>query len=520
MKTPASKPEFSPLSLTRVLWKHRSAVLILLLFGGVLSFLIVRQLPSVYRSEAVILVDSQKIPERYVASTVSTDVQDRLATISQEILSTTRLQKIIRTFGLYREERKHLVPEEIIEVMRKDISIKLERGWTRDRPGAFRVGYEGQNPTVVAEVANQLANLFIEENLQTRERQAEGTADFIDSQLTEAKKALDDMEARVSKYKLAHNGDLPEQQAAISASLARLQIELQGNQDAINRVQQDKITLQATLQAAEASAGAEFDHPVKSDSGNSHGRADDKTASETDSQFLQDEYDVLNKLYKPNYPKMVALRRSIEKQKMAEDGERARLEGLKAQIALLDKNIQKKNAERDAIVKSIADYQARMDQLPVREQEMAELSRDYEMSKDNYKSLLDKKLDAGMASDMERRQQGERFTMIDPPRVPEKPIRPKRALLTALGCALSLGFALAVPIAGETKKNSFLGEWELAEGIEVLGRVPFVHRGSRGNLTTARSQKSRVLKRTLVSSVVLSILATCVAGAYLYWGRR
>ena len=121
----------------------------------------------------------------------------------------------------------------------------MRRDGLRDRPAAFRIGYEGQNPTLVAEVASQLANLFIEEDLQTRERQAEGTANFIDSQLNEAKKTLDELEAKVSKYKLAHNGDLPEQESSLNATLARLQLELQGNQDAINRAQQNKMCCRA-----------------------------------------------------------------------------------------------------------------------------------------------------------------------------------------------------------------------------------------------------------------------------------
>src|SRR5262249_52977661 len=161
-----------------------------------------------------------KIPERYVYSTVNTEVQDRLATISQQILSTSRLLKVIDTFGLYKEERKRMVQEEVIEQMRKDIKITLEKGWTQNRPGAFRIGYEGRNTAIITEVTNQIANLFIEENLRTRERQAEGTADFIDSQLAEAKKNLDDLEAKVSKYKLAHNGELPEQESALSDALS------------------------------------------------------------------------------------------------------------------------------------------------------------------------------------------------------------------------------------------------------------------------------------------------------------
>jgi succinoglycan biosynthesis transport protein ExoP len=517
-KPPVSKSEFSPLSLSRILWKHRLIVLAITVLGSAASFAIVHQLPAIYRSEALILVDSQKIPERYVSSTVNTEVQDRLSSISQEILSTTPLQKIIDNFGLYREERKRLVQEEIIDLMRKDISIKLEKGWTRDRTGAFRVGYQGRNPTLVTEVASQLANLFIEGNLRTRERQAEGTADFIDSQLKEAKKTLDELEARVSKYKLAHNGDLPEQETALSATLARLQVELQGNQDAINRAQQNKVMLQGSMDMAEAAAGDTRNRqrpaqPLEV-------RAYSNPPPQKESEFLQAQYDALSKRYEPTYPRMVALQHEIDKQKMAEDEQRARIENLKTEITLADREIQQRNSERERILKSLAQYQARMEQLPVREQEMAELTRDYENSKANYKSLLDKKLAAGMATDMERRQQGERFTMLDPPRVPEKPVSPKTPLLEGFGCALSLALALAFPIAKETKKNAVLGEWELPEGLDVLGRVPFIKPDSRGLTQNGDSRPTQKRKWALVSSLVLSILGTCAVGIYLYWGRR
>ena len=479
------------------------------ILGSAASVVIVHQLPPVYRSEALILLDSQKIPERYVSSTVNTDVQERLASISQEILSTTRLQKIIDDFGLYRNERKKLAREEVIELMRKDITITLETGGTPNRPAAFRIGYEGQNPTLVTKVASRLSNLFVEEDLQTRERQAEGTADFIDSQLNEAKKTLDDLEAKVSKYKLAHNGDLPEQETSLNATLARLQLELQGNQDAINRAQQNKTVLQGSVDIAEAAAGSSHRQTVASPFEVS---TNTNPAPEGDSKFLQAQYDALSKRYQPTYPRMVELQHQIDKQKMAEDSERARIENLKKQIALADREIQQRNSEREKILKSIELYQARIEQLPVREQETAALTRDYEMSKTNYKSLLDKKLAAGMATDMEKRQQGERFTMLDPPRVPERPVSPKRPKLIEIGCALSLALALAFPIAIETKKNAILGEWELPEGVTVLGRVPFIKPGA------GLSSETRRRKWGVISAVAL--LGTCVAGVYFYWGLR
>ncbi len=302
----------SPLSIARMVWKQKIRIGILTVLGCAIAIVTVMRLPVVYRSEAVILVDSQKIPEHYVTSTVNTNVQDRLATISQQILSATRLQKIIDTFGLYAKERNTMVQEEVIERMRKDITIKVERGWTGGQPGAFHVGYEGDNPALITQVTNQIASLFIDENLRTRERQAEGTADFIDSQLDEAKKTLDQMEAKLSAYKVRHNGELPQQADSLDSSLSRLQTELQGNQDAINRAQQNKLMLQNTLGMAEAEETVLKYRPRQENS------AEAAVARSTDggvttpvhrkrSEILQDLYETLLNRYKPEYPDARAL---------------------------------------------------------------------------------------------------------------------------------------------------------------------------------------------------------------------
>lgn len=180
-KTGALSAEISPLSIIRMLWKRKLAICIIWLVALVATAVTVFELPAIYKAQALVLVDSQKIPESYVTSTVSTDVADRLATISQEIMTTTRLLKIVSTYNLY-PEMHGLPQEQIIGQMRKDISLDVEKGWTGGRPGGFRVGYEGRNPSLVAEVANQLANLYVEENLKTRQVQAEGTTEFIESQ--------------------------------------------------------------------------------------------------------------------------------------------------------------------------------------------------------------------------------------------------------------------------------------------------------------------------------------------------
>ena len=180
----------SPLSLIRMLWKRKLHILAAAVGLSAATVAVVMLWPATYRAETLILVDQQKIPEKFVSATVNAELQDRLATLSQEILSQTRLQKIIQTLNLYEKERKTRTQEEILEMMAGDISVTAEKGWIQNRPGAFRVAYQGRNPATVAAVTNQLGNLFIEENLRSRENMAEGTADFMKTQLDQAKKGV------------------------------------------------------------------------------------------------------------------------------------------------------------------------------------------------------------------------------------------------------------------------------------------------------------------------------------------
>jgi polysaccharide chain length determinant protein (PEP-CTERM system associated) len=543
------KLELNPLSVLRALWKGKFWILAIVGLGAAAATYIVHSLPAIYRSEALILVDTQKIPERYVASTVNTEVQDRLMTIRQQILSTTRLLKIIENFNLYRDERKSMSQEEVIEKMRLDISVNLEKGWTRDRPGAFRVGYTGRNPALITEVANQLAGLFIDENIRTREKQANGTAEFIDSQLQEAKKALDDLEAKVSQYKISHNGELPQQETSLAGTLSRLQVELQGNQDGINRAQQNKVMLQSALSMAEASESAlaralEQRPNTRVDSS---GRIVETVVPKKRSELLQAQYDALSLRYKPGYKDMIALQKEIDRQKKLEETENAelaakpkltgtatpeatpevpqnplaqeqlrrereRVENIKTQLSLLEKELAQRNTDRERILKSISQYTARLERLPVREQEMAAVTRDYELQKLHYKSLLDKKLSAGMATDMEHRMQAEKFTLLDPARVPEKPISPNRPFLRTLGIVISLGLALGLVFVKDLRSNRVQGEWELPAGVAVLGRVPFIRITGPG--TT--HHKKRRLRLALISTTLAAVVV-CAAGAYMYW---
>jgi polysaccharide chain length determinant protein (PEP-CTERM system associated) len=536
-----------PLSLVRLLWKSKWAILVVWVVISGATIAIVSSIPPVYYAESLILVDSQKIPERFVSSTVSTDVQDRLATINQQILSATRLERIIADFGLYRKEKKVLAPEEIIEKMRKDLTFRVEKGWSGNRPGAFHVGYQGVDPAVVVQVVNRISNLYVEENLRTREVQAEGTSDFINAQLQEAKKTLDDLEAKLSQYKLAHNGELPEQQQSLISALAQLQTSLEANRDAANRAQQNKLMLENTLSMTQTTLDS-MERAAQVDS--TPPPAPPKARRQ--SEILQQQYDLNRQRYAETYPDMRKLKQEIETAKQVEEQQaaapvapekptaaaatqranelqrdlalnqtRERIKQLRTQISFENAEIEDRKNQQQKIMKEMGGYQGRLAHLPIREQEIAQLMRDYEISKTNYRSLHDKKISAEMSTDMERRQKSERFTVLDQARQPDKPTKPNRPLWNALGSGMGLLLGGGVTLLMGLRKDLVLGEWELPRDIVVLGRLPYIEiPPPEGVSLPPRPKRKPFFKRLILPSALLCGLGVVAMTAYFVLQRH
>jgi len=563
----SSSPAFSRLSILRTLWKRKVRITLAWILFAIVGVAVVRLLPAVYLAETVVVIDSQQIPEKFVSATVATDLEDRIATIRETLLSSGELKKIIDDFGLYREQRKTLFEEEILEMMRKDISITLDpvgSGTNNKRTVAFRIGYQGPDPTLVARVANRLTDVYVDQNLKTREAQAAGTSDFLETQLRESKKRLDELEAAVSSYKLQHNGELPQQEPTLANTLSRLQTELEVNRDAINRVQQTRVILEGNLNAMEVTLSAE----VRGWEQSQHAAGANVSFSPTgqpvpqrkQSEILQEQLDMLRVRYSDNHPDVVRLRADIEKLKQiekqrdaassgdaakdaqpkpadaAKDAQsktgskkeepptareplefahtREQIAGLRAQIKASDRELEDRKAEQQRILHDLGLYQQRLERLPVREQDMARLMRDYEMSKENYKSLLDKKMAAEMSLNMERRQQSERFTVLDRARVPEKPIKPKRPLLYAGAAALGLALALVLGFSAELRRNVVLGEWELPPGTPILARLPYIE-VTAGSGRTKTPERGRWFSRR--KELAHGVTALFLAGGASAW---
>src|SRR5438552_5488291 len=231
----------------RILLHRKWIVLGVWLLISVATAIVSFRLPDIYTSDTVILVDPQKVPEAYVKSTVTGDIRNRLGALSQQILSATRLQKIIESLNLYPVERRSgMAREDIITMMRADISVRVvtDFGASQDLQ-AFKITYSGKDPRLVAQVANQLAALFIDENLTARQNQAAGTTEFLSNQLGETRKKLEQQEAKLRDFKLKHIGEMPAQETADLQLLSQAQTQLQMEADSLSRVEQQRTYIQA-----------------------------------------------------------------------------------------------------------------------------------------------------------------------------------------------------------------------------------------------------------------------------------
>lgn len=476
-------------SLAYACWRARWYVLALTITGALAGAAYGHFRPKTYTASALVLVVPQKVPERYVNSAVSTDLQDRLASISQQILSNTRLQKIIDDFQLYRREAASLYPEELLALMRKRIQIKLEKGWSHDRPGAFHVEFEGADPGIVAEVANRIVSLFLEENLRERELSAEGTSDFLEAQVQEARRRLEDLESKVTAYKLRHVGALPGQESYLMNAISRLQQELQFNDEAVARDNLTKTSIESAMQSAKSSAAITAQLAAKAQHAQSTEekslRLSDKIAAELQRARLR---------FTPKHPTIIELELELANAKANEKADsptrkpappsdspqyvqwqlqnREREDNFKTQLTLIDQDLATRARRRAEIIEKASKLEQQLAQLPVSELEMGALTRDFELSLSNYKSLLEKRQNAQMAAEMEHRQKGESFKVIDPARVPQKALGFPLEAAAAAGAALGLALALLFCTLRLFHQNKLLGEWDIPEGVQLLGHIP------------------------------------------------
>jgi polysaccharide biosynthesis transport protein len=424
-------------------------------------------LPVRYKSGTLILVEQPTMPKDYVRPNVNEDLQDRLQSITQQILSRTRLLLIIDQLKLYNGGRRPVAPGEKVDRMRKDIDIELVRDAHDDQITAFNIYYSARDPHVAQKVTGELTNLFINANLEVRQQESEDTTKFLESQLNQARASLSDQEAKVREFEGEHVGELPEQQASNLQILSGMQSELVNEQDALNTAQQQRVYLQTLINQYRTGQGT----PKGTSAASIRLPVIDQELDKMKAQLAD-----LSSRYTDRYPDVQNLKEQIAKTEKVRtdliadlkkkgnagaqagsgdaDAAEETLDPIQnSSLVQLQSQMQANHAEvvnREHAVASlkgkIDEYQGRLNQEPVRQQQLADLTRGYDQSKANYDELLKKENESQMATSMERLQEGERFTVLDPPSLPVRPDFPNR--LKFCGIGLLIGLALGVVVAG------------------------------------------------------------------------
>ena len=523
--------KYRPEDILDILWRRKWLILGCFLPALLTAFVVSRLLPAVYESEALVLVVPQRIPEKFVSPTVTTDIADRIRTISQQILSRTRLERIIEEFDLYPEQRRRGIMQDVVDNMRSnDISVDIPRQRGRrseDAGTSFRLAFRTENPRKAMQVTERLASVFIEENLRDREILAEGADQFLESQLEEARQQLLTVEKQLEEYKRRHANQLPTQQTTNLQVMQHAESQLQQLQEAQRDDRNRLLGLDRLIAEAQLQASA----PVAAPSSGEGENAPDTRSAADRLESARKTLSQLELRYKPEHPDVVRLKRTIqdlEKQASAEAVQqplggggtvtrplsaneiqrRTRLAQLDAEKVEVSSRLAQREAEERRLRSQIAEYRNRVEAAPTRELELVALTRDYDTLKSRYAALLSKREDARIAANLERRQIGEQFKLIEPPRIPERPFSPNRPLIWLLGAAAGLGLGLGLTALLEYRESSFRTEEDIttALALPVLALIP--------RMDTA-SERARLRRRRRLASVAALVVAMTIAGAAL-----
>jgi uncharacterized protein involved in exopolysaccharide biosynthesis len=377
--------------------------------------------------------------------------------------------------------------------MRKKIKIELKQGSDQGL-SSFTITYEDRDRTAVAAIANQLAASFIDWNLQVRQQQATNTTQFLSSELEQAKRSLEQQESQLEAFKLKHVGSTPDQLDGNLQTISRIQTQLQSNADAISRLDEERIMMTQARPpiTADVASLSERDRLI------------------LDKHRLENELSKLRREFTDTYPDVVLVKGQLQ-------SVTARLAAMpapdnggqydsvsQARLTVITKELERHRAQQAALEQEISSYQSKVDSVPVLETQLTELTRNYETSRQNYQSLLDKRMSASMSQDLERKQQAEHFIVLDEAKTPEKPIRPRRMLLM-LGATLGSMLLTLVAILGI---HMLLGRIDseaqlrslLPESVPVLGTIPPIV-----------SQAERRAKRIAFVRTLTLSAAICVA---------
>jgi len=441
----------------------------------IIAILLAMLLPAIYRSEGTILVESQQIPTEFVQSTITSYAEERIQIIKQIVMTRDNLLKIIEKYNLYEEQRATQPLSHVIDTMQKNIYVEII---TSDVGGAmhrrlsapsitFSVAFEDPVPTIAQNVTNELVTLFLSENLITRTERASETTEFLSNEAEKLKKELDIIEAQVAEYKQQYKDSLPENLDLNTRLLEQAKSELNGIERDIKSEKDQKKYLEVQLLSLQSSI------PENSE---------ETMTPRQRLALLENQYKELSIKYAPAHPDIKNIKRQISELKtqlkaqpdtsdsISATGNPAMMLA-QAQISSSNSKIRSLEKEREKVKNKISVLEERILTTPQVERGFKKLDRDYEKIKEKYEDLKAKEGASRLSLSMEEQSKAERFTLLNQPDLPIKPIKPPRKKILLLGLILAFGSGLGLVILRDQMDESIRGTRHLTR---IIKQVPLV----------------------------------------------
>jgi polysaccharide chain length determinant protein (PEP-CTERM system associated) len=518
--------KYVPEDFVRIAWTRKWFILVPAVLIGGATFLYSYFLPDQYRASTTIMVVPQRVPENYVRPTVTADVSERLQTISQQILSRTRLERIIEEFNLYAEDRKTAIMEDVVEQMRRDVALNVAAPRSRNEDASsFTVSYVAPQPRTAMLVTERLASLFVQENLQERELLADSTSQFLQAQLEDARRRLLEHEQKLEAFRRLNSGRLPSQASSNLQMLENTQTQMQANAEAANRDRDRLLMLDTAIaEVAQAPAAGVTTAPG----------AEPVLPAAQQLEAARNALRSLELRLTPEHPDIRRAKRVIaelEEKATAEaaaapagetepalgpalaPGVVTKLASMRLEAEEIRNRLGSRKQEEDRLKALLAAYSARLEAVPGLESELTELMRDYDTVQASYDSLKRKSEEATMAANLERRQIGEQFKVVDGARLPERPFSPDRVRLNLMGLAAGIGLGLGFVVLLEYRDTTLKTDSDvlISLALPVLAVIPAMETDQERR----RTRRKHVLLGAAATMVVL-----LAAAAYVAWKLR
>jgi len=486
-------------------WLILSCAVLLLGISAGISY----TLPPQYLSQTLVLIEQQKVPENYVKPVVNEDLNARLASMREQILSRTRLEPIIERFNLYAGGKASM--DDRVDLTRKAIGINpIPQGpSSRGMPGFF-ITFKARDARTAQQVCGEITSLFVSENLSARQESAEGTTDFLKQQLADAKTNLDEQEAKLAAFEQKNINRLPGQTihlgdmslamgSANESTLQSLTARLDAKTQEISRIHQGETLLEGMI--AQSSEESSHVDPVTGTSGSS---------LESQLKTAQDQEKELEALYTPNHPDVLAIKRRIanlraeiahsatapvKTDSAVSANDSVQIRRLKTQLRAQQEAMAAAKQEQARIEQQVRAYEARIESSPLIEEEYKQITRDHDTALQFYNTLLTKMNESSMATALEHRQQGEQFRVMDAPNLPDSPTFPNHIVFA--GGGLAAGLALGLLLAGllEYRDTSMRNEndiWAFTK-LPTLAVVSYINELGHPN---APRKRGKLFSRT------------------------